>query len=286
MSNPSGTLARARASVRECVESARFQKAVIVLVIANAATLGLETFPAVMAHAGDFLAVLDRAFIAVFTVEIALKIVAHGRRFFRSGWNLFDTAIVGIALVPASEALSVFRALRVLRILRLVSAIPKLRFMAETLVRSLPGMGSIGALLTIFFYLFGVVATKLFGAAFPSWFGSLGTSMFSLFQIMTLEGWAEIAREVMTVYPAAWVFFVAFILLATFTVLNLFIGLIVKVMEEPAAPELANGVSAADIAAVRADIAALRLEVRVLAGRSKRGEEVEERRAANSPLLG
>jgi voltage-gated sodium channel len=281
MSNPSGTLARARASAREWVESARFQKAVIVLVIANAATLGLETFPAVMARAGDFLAVLDRAFIAVFTVEIALKIAAHGRRFFRSGWNLFDTAIVAIALVPASEALSVFRALRVLRILRLVSAIPKLRVMAETLVRSLPGMGSIGALLTIFFYLFGVVATKLFGAAFPDWFGSLSTSMFSLFQIMTLEGWAEIAREIMTVYPAAWVFFVTFILLATFTVLNLFIGLIVKVMEEPAAPELANGVSAADIAAVRADIAALRFEVRALAGRSKRGEELEERYAAN-----
>lgn len=252
--------------LRAWVDSSRFQRVVVALVIANAVTLGLETFPAVMARAGGLLGVLDRAFIVLFTVELTLKAVAHGRSFFRSGWNLFDTVIVAVALVPASEALAVFRALRVLRILRLVSAIPKLRVMAETLVKSLPGMGSIGVLLALFFYVFGVVATKLFGVGFPAWFGSLWLSMFSLFQIMTLEGWAEIAREVMVVQPWAWLFFVSFILLATFTVLNLFIGLIVKVMEEPAAPELVSEVTAADVAGLREEIVALRAELRRLNG--------------------
>lgn len=252
-----------RTAIRAAVDSAPFQNAIVALVVVNAATLGLETFPAVMAAAGGALSALDRVILAVFVLELVLKLVAYGRGFFRSGWNWFDTIVVAIALVPASGPLAVFRALRVLRILRLVSAIPKLRFMAETLVRSLPGLGSIGALLAIFFYVFGVVATKLFGEEFPAWFGSLWLSMFSLFQIMTLEGWAEIARDVMSLYPAAWMFFVAFILVATFTVLNLFIGLIVKVMEEPAAaaPEEPD---VQELAALRREIAALRTELRAI----------------------
>jgi voltage-gated sodium channel len=250
-----------RTAVRTHVESAWFQNSVVALVVVNAVTLGLETFPAVMAVAGTALLAIDRAILALFVLELLLKLAAYGRGFFRSGWNWFDTIVVAIALAPSSGPLAVFRALRVLRILRLVSAIPKLRFMAETLVRSLPGLGSIGALLGIFFYVFGVVATKLFGAAFPAWFGSLWVSMFSLFQIMTLEGWADIARDVMTVYPAAWMFFVAFILVATFTVLNLFIGLIVKVMEEPATAPSVDA-TAQDVAALRLEITALRTELR------------------------
>jgi voltage-gated sodium channel len=251
-----------RAAIRARVDAAWFQNAIVALVIINAVTLGLETFPAVMRTAGPALVALDRAILAVFVLELALKLVAYGWQFFRSGWNWFDAAVVGIALVPSSGPLSVFRALRVLRILRLVSAIPKLRFMTEALVRSLPGMGSIAALLAIFFYVFGVVATKLFGATFPGWFGSLWISMFSLFQIMTLEGWAEIARDVMAVHPTAWLFFVAFILLATFTVLNLFIGLIVKVMEEPAQAGTPAIATDQDIEALRREITALRAELR------------------------
>ncbi len=255
--------ARMRAAVRRLVDSAGFQNLVVALVVLNAVTLGLETFPAVMAVIGDLLRSLDRALLTFFVAELLLKLFGHGRHFFRSGWNVFDVAVVAIALIPSSGPLAVFRALRVLRILRLVSVVPKLRFMAETLVRSLPGLGSIGTLLVIFFYVFGVVATKLFGAAFPQWFGSLGESMFSLFQIMTLEGWAEIARDVMEQYALAWLFFVSFILLATFTVLNLFIGLIVKAMEEPAATDIrGDEATAREIAAVRAEIAALRAELR------------------------
>lgn len=180
-------------------------------------------------------------------------------RFFRSAWNVFDFVVVGIALLPSTGALSVLRALRVLRVLRLVSAVPKMRFVVESLARSLPGLGSIGLLLVIFFYVFAVMATKLYGPEFPQWFGSLWGTMFSLFQIMTLEGWAEIARDVMASRPGAWVFFLAFILLATFTVLNLFIAVIVNAMQEPETPVHHEPVATSrEIGELRAEIAALR----------------------------
>ncbi len=240
MSLPQATrISALRERLAAWVDSPPVQRLIIALVILNAVTLGLETVPAAMQRYGELLMIADRSLLAVFAAELALKLFAFGRRFFRSGWNVFDLAVVGIALVPAAGSLSVLRALRVLRILRVVSAIPKLRFMVEALVRSVPGIGSIALLLGLFFYVFAVMATKLYGVAFPHWFGDLGTSLFSLFQIMTLEGWVDIAREVMTRYPGAWMFFLVFILLATFTVLNLFIGMIVKAMEDsPSANEL------------------------------------------------
>ncbi len=251
-----------RARVAAWVESTPVQRWIIALVIVNAITLGLETVPEVMARFGGVLRRLDAALLAAFVVELLLKLWGHGLRFFRNGWNVFDLVVVGIALVPSSGPLSVFRALRVLRVLRLVSAIPKMRFVIESLLRSLPGLGAIGMLLLIVFYVFAVVATKLFGAQFPQWFGTLWGSAFSLFQIMTLEGWADIAREVMQVQPAAWIFFLGFILLATFTVLNFFIALIVKAMDEPASPDAGPDpdapATARDLAALRAEIAALR----------------------------
>ncbi len=271
-----------RERVGAWVESPRLQRLIIALVIVNAITLGLETVPQVMARWGAALRLLDAALLSAFVVELALKLWSQGLRFFRNGWNVFDFVVIGIALVPASGPLSVFRALRVLRVLRLVSAIPKMRFVIESLLRSLPGLGSIGMLLVIVFYVFAVVATKLFGAHFPQWFGTLWGSAFSLFQIMTLEGWADIAREVMQVHPAAWVFFLGFILVATFTVLNFFIALIVKAMDEPTAPDEAvapvapaaaattamamapapeRAATARDLAALQAEVAALRAAV-------------------------
>jgi voltage-gated sodium channel len=245
------------------VESPRVQGLIIALIIANAVTLGLETFPPVMARFGDALHLLDQALLAVFVIELALKLVAHGPRFFRGGWNIFDLAVVGIALLPSSGALSVLRALRVLRVLRLISAVPKMRFVVESLGRSLPGLGSIGLLLMLFFYVFAVMATKLYGADFPQWFGSLWRSMFSLFQIMTLEGWADIAREIMVREPGAWLFFLAFILLATFTVLNLFIAVIVNAMQEPETPVHHHAVASRDdVEGLRRELASLRDELR------------------------
>jgi voltage-gated sodium channel len=248
-----------RARLAAFVESPRVQHFIIALIVINAITLGLETFPAVMQRIGPALHALDTAMLAIFVVELALKLIGHGFAFFRSGWNLFDLGVVGIALLPATGGLSVLRALRVLRVLRLISAIPKMRFVVESLARSLPGLGSIGLLLGVFFYVFAVMATKLFGQEFPQWFGTLYGSAFSLFQIMTLEGWAEIAREIMARYSFAWLYFLTFILLATFTVLNLFIAVIVNAMQEPTAPvEHERVASAKDIEALRAEIASLR----------------------------
>ena len=263
-------LAALRARIAAWVDSAPVQRAIIALVVLNAATLGLETVPAAMQRHGELLVALDRGLLAVFAAELAVKLFAFGRRFFRSGWNVFDLAVVGIALLPAAGSLSVLRALRVLRILRVVSAVPKLRFMVEALVRSVPGIGSIALLLGLFFYVFAVMATKLYGAAFPHWFGSLGVSLFSLFQVMTLEGWVDIAREVMSQRPAAWVFFVLFILLATFTVLNLFIGMIVKAMEESPSSQEVQRQLASEIGALRAEVREMRAAV-APAGASRAG---------------
>ncbi|MFP4449554.1 MAG: ion transporter [Rhodosalinus sp.] len=206
---------------------------IIAVIVVNAVVLGLETSDTAMAAAGPLLIAIDRACLAIFTIEIALKLVAHGGRFFRSGWNVFDFVIVGIALVPASEGLSVLRALRILRVLRVISVAPRLRRVVEGFVRAIPGMGSVFLLMTLVFYIGAVMATKLFGDAFPQWFGSLGDSAYSLFQIMTLESWSMgIVRPVMEVYPYAWAFFVPFILVTTFAVVNLLVGLIVNSMQD------------------------------------------------------
>jgi voltage-gated sodium channel len=194
--------------------------------------LGLETSAAAMAAAGDVLRVLDWLIVAVFVAEILAKLAVFRLGFFRDPWNVFDFVVIGISLVPATHSVSVLRALRVLRVLRLVSAVPSMRRVVEGLLRAIPGMGAIAGLLVLLFYIFGVMATKLFGAAFPEWFGTLPRSMYSLFQIMTLESWSMgIVRPVMEVYPTAWAFFVPFILVTAFAVLNLFIAVIVNAMQ-------------------------------------------------------
>ncbi len=216
----------------------RVRQFIIAVIIFNAIILGLETSPAVMDAAGPMILTLDRICLSIFVLEIALKLVAHGRHFFRSGWNLFDFAIVGIALMPATQGLSVLRALRILRVLRVISAAPRLRRVVEGFVTALPGMGSVFLLMAIIFYIGAVMATKLFSASFPEWFGDLGASLYSLFQIMTLESWSMgIVRPVMDVYPYAWLFFVPFIMMTTFAVVNLLVGLIVNSMQDAHAEE-------------------------------------------------
>ena len=181
---------------------------------------------------GPLLLALDKAALWVFTVELALKVWVYRSRFTRDGWNVFDFVIVAIAWLPATGPLAVLRALRIMRVLRLVSVVPQMRAVIGALFRSLPGMGSIVAVLMLVFYVAAVMATKLFGEQFPQWFGTIGESMFSLFQVMTLESWSMgIVRPVMEIYPAAWAFFVPFIVVTSFTVLNLFIALIVNSMQ-------------------------------------------------------
>jgi len=223
------------AAFMERPDVARF---IITVILINAATLGLETVPEVMARAGGLILTIDRICLGIFVVELALRLYGLGLRFFRSGWNVFDFLIVAVSLLPATGGFSVLRALRVLRVLRVISVTPSLRRVVDGLGRALPGMGSVFVLIMIIYYIAAVMATKLFGASFPQLFGGLGTTAFTLFQIMTLEGWSgEIVRPVMEVYPHAWLFFVPFILITTFAVLNLIVGLIVSSMQEAASAD-------------------------------------------------
>jgi len=219
-------------ALKTILESGRFEVFITTLIVINAITIGLETVPAAMARAGDLLVLLDRVVLTVFVVEIACRFLAYRHRFFHDPWRIFDLAVVSLSLVPATAGLSVFRALRILRVLRLIAVVPSLRRVVGGLVAALPGMGSIVVLLALIFYVFSVIATTLYGPSFPEWFGSIPASAYSLFQIMTLESWSMgIVRPVMEVYPMAWLFFVPFIICTTFTVLNLFIGIIVSAMQ-------------------------------------------------------
>jgi voltage-gated sodium channel len=243
------------------------QRFITTLIVINAIVLGLETSATAMAAAGPYLILLDGVILAVFVVELLAKFAVQRGRFFRDGWNIFDSLVVGIALLPAGGNLSVLRALRILRVLRLVSTVPSMRRVVSALMRAIPGMGSILSLLVLVFYVASVMATKLFGAAFPEWFGTIGASAYSLFQIMTLESWSmEIVRPVMEVYPQAWAFFVPFILVTSFAVLNLFIGIVVDAMhKEHAAEEEAEAAKQAkaqrDTAATLEEVKALRVEL-------------------------
>lgn len=218
--------------LRDLIESKRFEWFITIVILINAVTLGLETMPRVMAAAGPVVLFIDRFILAIFVVELAARFVVHRMAFFRDGWRIFDLVVVALALLPATGNLSVLRALRILRVMRLVSVVPSLRRVVGGLVAALPGMGSIVVLLALVFYVFSVMATKLYGAAFPEWFGSIAASAYTLFQIMTLESWSMgIVRPVMEAFPHAWLFFVPFIVATSFTVLNLFIGIIVSAMQ-------------------------------------------------------
>ena len=220
-------------TLRALLASRRTEQAITVLIVLNAIILGLETSDTVMASWGGWLLWADRILLTVFVIEIAARLVAHRLAFFRDPWSLFDFVVVGVALVPATGAFSVLRALRVLRVLRLITVAPSLKRVVSALISALPGMGAIVMLLGLVFYVSSVMATMLFGEQFPQWFGSLGASAYSLFQIMTLESWSMgIVRPVMEVYPWAWAFFVPFILATAFTMLNLFIGVVVSAMQE------------------------------------------------------
>ena len=233
----------------ELVNSGLFAQTIIGLILVNAVVLGAETFPGIIAKHGPVLEAVDHLILWIFVIELALRLFAHRGSFFRDPWSMFDTAVVAIALVPASEAFSVLRALRVLRVLRLVSAFPQLRRVIHGLLAAIPGLGSIAAILCIVLYIFAVMAAKLFGEQYPQWFGDLGGSLFTLFQIMTLEGWADIARQIQETHPHAWIFFVVYILISTFAVLNLFIAVIVDAMqksEESEEHDLKTAIEAVD----------------------------------------
>ncbi|MBN8198193.1 ion transporter [Thalassospira povalilytica] len=218
-------------ALRRIVESSRFKNFITIVIAVNAVILGFETSETVMAKAGTVLHVLDQIAVAIFVVELLMKLAVYRLAFFKRAWNVFDFTIVAITLLPAGQGISVLRALRILRAFRLISTVPSMRKVVEALMRAIPGMVSVLTLLSLVFYVSAVMATKLFGQGFPDWFGTIGASLYSLFQIMTLESWSMgIVRPVMESYPLAWLFFVPFILVTTFAVLNLFIAIVVDAM--------------------------------------------------------
>jgi len=218
------------------IESNLFTFGITALIFMNAITLGLETDQSITARYGGLLHWIDRIILVLFSIELLLKFYVYRSRFFRSGWNLFDLAIVTIAWVPASGALTVLRALRILRVLRLISVVPQLRRVVSAIGHSIPGMVSVVGVLGLIFYVASVLATKLFGT-YPDpnmqeWFGSIGASAYTLFQIMTLESWSMgVVRPTMELFPWAWSFFIPFIIITSFAVLNFFIGIIVDSMQ-------------------------------------------------------
>ncbi|SDB51523.1 voltage-gated sodium channel [Desulfonatronum thiosulfatophilum] len=227
-----------RDRIQDVVQSSRFQNAIIFVIIVNGIVLGLETSARAMEVAGPFLLMIDRICLSIFIGEIGLKFYALRGRFFKEGWNIFDFLVVAISLIPSHGGFAVLRSLRVLRVLRMISALPSMRRVIAAMLHALPGVSSVAGIVAIIFYVGAVITTKLFGAAFPEWFGSIGASFYTLFQIMTLESWSMgIVRPVLEVFPLAWMFFVPFIIVTTYTVINLVVGIIVGAMEEKAIEE-------------------------------------------------
>ena len=269
-----------RMQLARWVESPAVQRIIVALILVNGVVLGLETSAELMSRFGGLLVAIDRICLLIFLAELVVKLVVYRSRFWRSGWNIFDFLVVAVAIVPGVGPWAVLRSLRVLRVLRLLTVIPSLRKVVAAFLHSIPGLAGVVAVMSIFFYTAGVLATRLFGGTHPDWFGSLPASLYTLFQVMTLESWSMgIVRPVMETHPWAWAFFVPFIVIATFTILNLFIGIIVSTMQELSA--LPDGKAVRTEATellerLEADIQALRKIVeQQQAAQGDRGSEVQ-----------
>ena len=215
-------------------ESKKFEKFITICIIANAITLGLETSQTIMNYSFTklLLTYTDKIFILIFTFEAIIKIKNNKFDYFKDAWSVFDFIVVLISWVPAMGALSVLRALRVIRVVRIIGMVPSLKQVIEGILKAVPGLGVVFSILLLVFYISAVIATNLFSHSFPLWFGDIGLSAYTLFQVMTLESWSMgIVRPIMEVHPFAWSFFIPFIFITTFTTLNLFIGVIVSAMQ-------------------------------------------------------
>ena len=218
-------------TIKSLVDSQIFQNFIIVLIMLNGVTMGFETSKEIAMNYHNFFTLFDKTVITIFTIEIILRVYIHRISFFKDGWSLFDFFIVAISLLPTSGGLEILRIFRVLRLLRLITVVPQMRKIVMALVGIIPGMLSIAGLLTLLFYIAAIMATQLYGEAFPQWFGTLGESFYTLFQIMTLESWSMgIVRPIMDVYPLAWTFFIPFIFIVTFVMVNLIIAIVVDAM--------------------------------------------------------
>ncbi|MBM3492763.1 MAG: ion transporter [Armatimonadetes bacterium] len=229
---------------RRLADSRWFQHAVLVVIVANAVLIGIETDRALTARNAALFGVLNAVVQAIFVLEIAIRLAAHAPRlwpFFRDGWNVFDFAIVAVSLMPmAGPFVSVARLARLLRALRVVSAIPELRLIVGTMLRSIPSLGNVVVLLGLIIYVYAVLGVHLFGLSDPQRWGALPVAALTLFQILTLEGWVELQSHAMRTAPNAWIYFVSFVVLASFVVVNLFIAIVINNLEAAKAEERAE----------------------------------------------
>ncbi|MGE4218081.1 MAG: ion transporter [Alphaproteobacteria bacterium] len=276
----SGGESQLRSALRRILNMPATQNFIMCVIVVNAAVLGLQTSPAVTDAIGGALRLLDEIALTIFVIELVAKLFVYRTRFFRDAWNVFDFVVVAVTLAPTSPGLSVLRALRILRALRLISMVPEMRLVVQALLKAIPGMGSIIMLLAVVFYIASVMATTLFSSTHPEFFGSIGGSLYTLFQVMTLESWSMgIVRPVMEQHPMAWMFFIPFIMTATFAALNMFIAIIVNAVQdvqksgEEAAQELDAGHVAIlrELDALRGELTGLRAQI--AAGRDTAGAQ-------------
>lgn len=253
-----------RAKVSAFVHSEPFRNAILGVIILNAICLGLDTDRNLHTSFGALLAGVDMLVTAIFVGEIALKLYADRGAFWKDGWNVFDFIVVAfsVMLMGSNSEISVLRAfrlvrvIRVIRVFRLFGVVPALRRVVDALFKAIPGMSAIIAVLALLFYVAAVITTDLFGSDAPEQFGSIGASIFTLFQIMTGDGWSDVVRNVMVRHPWAWLFFIPFIVLTSFAVLNLFIAVIVDALQAEQAQALEDTREAlsADISEVRTEL--------------------------------
>tara|TARA_Y100001958_G_C21228423_1_gene553922 strand:+ start:118 stop:951 length:834 start_codon:yes stop_codon:yes gene_type:complete len=270
-------------SLKKIVERPQFETFVLTVIFLNSITLGLETSPEIMASHGQTLHFLDRLFMIFFSIEIILKIMVYKHRFFKDPWNIFDFLIVGSSAFPSAGSISILRALRALRALRMISIIPTLKKVVSSLLSSIPGLGAITGIVCLLFYVGAVISTRLFSANFPEWFGNIGKSLYSLFQVMTLESWSMgIVRPIMEKHPFAWAFFIPFILVTTFTFLNLMVAVMVNAMDSDST-EAENKVSQNDKEEIIKEIKSLRQEIKDLKELKTKMKIRDERGKNSSP---
>lgn len=208
------------------------QRFIVFVLLLNAVTLGLDTSPEVMEKYGELINRINQIIPIIFVVEVGTRWIARGRRFFKESWNIFDIVIISISFLPSGSAFSALRALRILRVLHVISLVPRMRHVVAAMIKSLPQIGSIVALLLIISYISAVIVTHLYGQPYPELFGSIGLSMLTLFQLMTLEGWAaEVVRPVMETHPHSVFLFIPYMLMTAFAILNLFTAVLVDSMQ-------------------------------------------------------
>lgn len=222
----------ANAKFKSFIEHPQVNYIILAVIILNSIILGMETSPTINSRFGSMLQLVDFSFTIFFIAEITIKIIAYGKDFFRSSWNLFDFFIIVFTALPFWGNISILRAFRILRALRIMSLVPKLQLVIRGFFDSLWGLLSVATVLILLLYVSAVLATILYGKSFPQFFGSFSQSLFSMFQITTLEGWPDIVRNIMKVDPYAWLFFIPFIIITTFSVFNLLIGIIVNSMQK------------------------------------------------------